>query len=36
MSKALNQVYMCTAYVRYYAYNTNLYLVAILRLRIVE
>ena len=34
MSRALNQVY--TAYVRHYAYNTNLYVLAILRLCIVE
>ena len=34
MSRALNQVY--TAYVHHYAYNTNLYVLAILRLCIVE
>ena len=34
MSRALNQVY--TAYVYRYAYNTNLYVLAILKLCIVE
>lgn len=34
MFRALNQVY--TAYVHHYAYNTNLYVLAILKLCVVE